>query len=489
MSGTRPEYLLPGPNLTTTLRRWYLWAALCFVPTLFFHYVGEEGVFTLNALEMWQRGEYLRTVMYGAPDGGGNGRPPLFNWLIIPLAQLLGWPQMLLASRLVTVAATLATSVTVGWLARQLWHDRNVTWMAALLYLVTADVLLYRGWLAYADPLLALFVVMAVALTWAACLRKSYSLLAAAMLAVFAAMLTKALTAYVFWLTCVLVLGSAHQHRRFLLAPRAWLCYALGAALPALWFALGTRNPEQPARLVGDMLVRLTFTGWGDYFTHLLSYPVEMGARLLPGTFFAALIVWQGRRHPGRAAAALPDAARLSLWMALLCIAPYWLAPSGGPRYVLPIYALLVLPMAYGAVHLVPLAHVRRWVIGLLTLATVLNLLIYPYYQRAVRGANYAQMAQQIVQRYGSWPIYATNVTSVGLSVVAHINTLRWPQPAVIWPPADLADGIVIARDISDFPGQSLSTLKIDSDSVLLLCRGPACAAGGTGSTTPAPRL
>lgn len=483
MSGTRSENLWDEPHLTTTLRRCYIWAALCFVPTLFFHYVGEEGVFTLNALEMWQRGEYLRTFMYGAPDGGGNGRPPLFNWLIIALAQLLGWPQVLLASRFVTLTATLGTSLSVGWLAHQLWRDRTVTWMAALLYLVTADVLLYRGWLAYADPLLALFVVMALALTWAASLRRSYALLALAMLAIFAAMLTKALTAYVFWLTCVLVLGSAQEHRRFLLAPRAWLCYALGATLPAIWFALGARNPEQPTRLIGDILARLTFTGWGDYLTHLLSYPIEMGARLLPGTFFAALIVWQGHRHPGRAATALPDAARLSLWMALLCIAPYWLAPTGGPRYVLPIYALLVLPMAYAAVHILALAHVRRWVIGLLTLATLLNLLIYPYYQRTVRGANYAQMAQQIVQRHGSHPIYATNVTSVGLSVVAHINTLRWPQPAVIWPPADLADGIVIARDPSDFRGQSLGTLKIGRDSVVLLCRGRACAPGSAGST------
>jgi hypothetical protein len=91
MSASRSENLWAEPNLTTTLRRCYLWAALCFLPTLFFHYVGEEGVFTLNAMEMWQGGEYLRTVMYGALDGGGNGRPPLFNWLIIGLAQLPLW--------------------------------------------------------------------------------------------------------------------------------------------------------------------------------------------------------------------------------------------------------------------------------------------------------------------------------------------------------------------------------------------------------------
>jgi 4-amino-4-deoxy-L-arabinose transferase-like glycosyltransferase len=473
-----------SPALAITLRRWYAWAALCFVPTLFFYYVGEEGVFTLNALEMWQRGEYWRTVMYGALDGGGNGRPPLFNWLIIPLAQCLGWPQMLLASRIVTVVATLLTSLTVAWLAQQLWHERAVTWMAALLYLCTADVLLYRGWLAYADPLFALFVVLAIALTWVACLRAQYRLLLAAALAAFAAVLTKALTVYVFWFSCTLVLSRTRSYRQFLLAPRAWACYALGAAPLLLWFALGTHTPQQSTRLVGDVLARLAFTGWADYATHLFGYPLEMGASLLPGSYFVALIAWRRWRNTADTQA-LDAAQRASLGMALLCIAPYWLAPSGGPRYVLPVYALLVLPTAYLALHALPFALVRRWVLGLLTLATLLNLLVYPYYQRTVRGANYERMALQIVQHYGAWPLYATNVTSAGLSVVAHIDTLRWPQAAVAWPAADFVDGIVIAHAASDFSATVLGTLKVDNDSVLLLCRGRACDADGAVNSRP----
>lgn len=457
-----------------TLSRWYLWAALCFVPTLFFFYVGEEGVYTITAMEMWQHGEYWRTVMYGALDGGTNGRPPLFNWLIIPLAHLLGWSQVLLASRIVTVAATLLTSLTVAWLAQQLWRDRTVTWMAALLYLCTADVLLYRGWLAYADPLFALFVVLAVALTWVACLRERYSLLLAVGLATFAAVLAKAFTVYVFWLTCVLVLGRTQRYRQFLLTPRAWLCYALSIAPPLLWFGLGTDTSQQSTRLVADVMTRLAFTGWADYAAHLFSYPLEMGASLLPASYFVALIAWRRWRNTATAQP-LPEAVWASLWMVLLCIAPYWLAPSGGPRYVLPVYALLVLPAAYLAMHDLPFVLIRRWLLCLLVLATLLNLVAYPYYQRVVRGANYERMAQQIVQSYGSWPIYATNVTSTGLSVVAHIDTLRWPQAAVVWPPADFVEGIVIARAGSDFAAPVLGTLKIDKDSVLLLCRGRPC--------------
>src|SRR5450759_3186752 len=204
-------------NMTRNIRWWYLWAVLCFIPTLFFYYVGEEAVFTLNSMEMWQRHEFLNTVMYGSLGGGGNGRPPLFSWLMIPLAQLVGWSHVLVASRIITVCATLGTSLTVAWLAQQLWRDKTIAWMAALLYLVTADVLLYRGWLSYADPLFAMFVVLAIALAWVACLRSSYPLLAGAMLAVFAAFLTKALTAYVFLGVGLLVFLRDAGFRRFLL--------------------------------------------------------------------------------------------------------------------------------------------------------------------------------------------------------------------------------------------------------------------------------
>ncbi len=80
------------------------------------------------------------------------------NWLMIPIANLIGWEHVLVASRLVSVGATLGTSLTVAWLAHQLRRNESVTWVAAILYLVTADVMLYRGWLSYADPLFAMFV-------------------------------------------------------------------------------------------------------------------------------------------------------------------------------------------------------------------------------------------------------------------------------------------------------------------------------------------
>jgi 4-amino-4-deoxy-L-arabinose transferase-like glycosyltransferase len=461
---------VPSP---ARIRRYYVLAVLCFAPTLFFYYVGEEAVFTLNSIEMWQRQEFRNTVMYGMLGGGGNGRPPLFNWLMIPLTQSMGWIHVLVASRIITVCATLGTSLTVAWLSYQLWRDKSVAWMAALLYLLTADVLLYRGWLAYADPLFAMLVVLAIALTWAACLRSSYWLLAGAVLAAFAALLTKALTVYVFLGICWLVLQSQADYRRFLLRWQAWCLYAVALLMPLLWFKLGSPEVDQHASLLRDIAEKLAVPQWRDYLLRLLSFPLEMFLRLMPASVFIAYVLWRKRSTDD----APPVAVRMALWMALLNFLPYWLAPSGGTRYVLPIYALLVLPAAYFAAHQFARLAVQKWVIGLLTLALVANLIIYPGYQKKVRGQNYARMAEHIVSQHGGFPLYATNVTSVGLSVVAHINSKRPTRPALVWPPTDFKDGIVIAHAESDVAGTLLQTLRIDNDSVLLICRGGACNA------------
>ena len=460
-------------QLSKNIPRWYLWAVLCFLPTLFYYYVGEEGVFTLNSMEMWQGRQFLSTVMYGA-IGGGGGRPPLFNWLMMPLAHGIGWENVLVAARIVTVGATLLTSLVIGWLAQQLWRDKAVSGMAALLYLVTADVLLYRGWLSYADPLFAMFVLLALALAWVACLRSSYRLLAAAMLGAFAAFLTKALTVYLFLGVGLLVLLSDPGFRRFLLRPQAWAVYGLAVMLPLGWFEFGTQDTAQHAKMSGDILEKLTIADGRDYALRLLSYPLEMLARLMPTSLFVGYFLLRRRS----AITQQDPAVRMALLMALLNFLPYWLAPSGGARYILPIYALLVLPAAWLVVRHSGVFKVQRWVSAMLVVGTVMNFFAFPYYQKLVRGENYRQMASEIMHSYGQHPLYATNVSSVGLSVVASINSMHFGRPALRWPPADFKDGIVIAYSPSDVPGTLLKKLHRHNDAVFLICRGSACAAG-----------
>jgi hypothetical protein len=138
-------------------------SALSFLTTLHLPYIGEEGVYTVTSLEMWAKRDFLVPTLYGA----AYGRPPLYNWLIIPVANLLGWDHMLAAARLVAASASVPTGLVLAWLARNLGGTRTLAALSALIYL-SGDVLFYHGWLAYSDPLFGLFVFTSIACLWVA---------------------------------------------------------------------------------------------------------------------------------------------------------------------------------------------------------------------------------------------------------------------------------------------------------------------------------
>ncbi|PIY04079.1 MAG: dolichyl-phosphate-mannose--protein mannosyltransferase, partial [Gallionellales bacterium CG_4_10_14_3_um_filter_54_96] len=179
-----------------------LLAALSFIPTLFFYSVGEEGIYTISTMEMWQSRNWFIETMYGI----NLQRPPLMNWLGVGIANLLGWTHVLHSIRLLSIAATLGMAAWLYWLSARLFADRSFAAFAALACLAMADLALYRGWLAYTDPLFAFFTFGAMASLWVAALEKHKGWLLASVLLVSCALLTKAFTAYVFYATVGFVL-------------------------------------------------------------------------------------------------------------------------------------------------------------------------------------------------------------------------------------------------------------------------------------------
>ena len=180
----------PTPYSAKTWWWLYAAAALSLYTTLGLPYVGEEAVYTITSLEMRLNHDYFVTTLYGT----NYGRPPLLNWLIIPLAEMLGWDRMLLASRLVAATATVLTGLVLAWLTLNLTRNRALAAFAAVVFL-SGDALFYRGWLAYADPLLTLCVFGAIACLWVAVLRKEGALLWLAVLLVTCGFLAKVQTA------------------------------------------------------------------------------------------------------------------------------------------------------------------------------------------------------------------------------------------------------------------------------------------------------
>ncbi len=70
-----------------TYQKWlFILAILSFFDSIL-TYIGEEGVYTISSYEMWYHQHYLYPTTYGL----AYWRPPLYKWLIICFANLLGW--------------------------------------------------------------------------------------------------------------------------------------------------------------------------------------------------------------------------------------------------------------------------------------------------------------------------------------------------------------------------------------------------------------
>lgn len=455
-------------------RLWALYAvaAASFLPALGYYYVGEEAIFPVSSLEMWYHGEWLQKTLYGARVY----HTPLFNWLIILGAEAAGWQHMLAVARLITIGATCATGLLVAWLAWALFADRALAAFAALAYLTLADVLFYRGWLAYVDPLFAFLTAAAVAALWVGCAREKGAWLWAAALALALAVLAKSLTAYVFYALAALVLAAADgRHRAFLRSPAALAAHAAMLVFPLAWAYAVPGTGGQGTRLVGDILAKLTAVDAADYLAKLAAFPAEAALRLAPALLLAACFAWRDRTI-----IAAPGArhARTALWIAAVNFVPYWLAPQSAMRYLMPLYPWVAL----GAAWLIwragapAVSTALRWLAAVIALKLVAGLLVFPYYQQHYRGAGYEQAARRILERTAGHPLYITNDSATGLSVAAYLDVLRLPAPPITMPPGSWDTGFVIAYAAGPEPGRVVETFRLGGNDLYLLCRGAACA-------------
>lgn len=453
-------------------RRFWVWYAAgiaAFVPTFWFHYVGEEAIFPIASLEMWYHGEWAQQILYG----GNVQHNPLFNWIIVAVCQLVGWEWMLQVARLVTISATVSTGLVLAWLARRVFGDRDFAAFAAVVYLMLADVALYRGWLAYVDPLFGFFAFSAMACLWVACRERRAALLALAVASLTLAFLTKAFTAYVFYGIAAFVLFLERDHRRFLLGPASLVLHAAAVAAVAVWLGIVHAQEPQGLRMFREIVDKLGFIGVSDYLRKLVAYPVETALKLAPASFLAIYYAW--RRKDDMEFASSPF--RTAAAIAALNYLPYWLAPQSHTRYLLPIYPLAALVFAWVIWNARPaaLTTTLRWFVGLLAFKLIFVLAAFPYYQKTYRGESYAVTAKRIFERAAGFPLYSADSSANGLSVTAHVDILRLPSPPLTFPPGQWENGFVIAYTLDPKLGRLVETYRLGGSDLYLLCRGPAC--------------
>ena len=469
------------PRDSDSIRSWwwlYAAAALSFVTTLWLPYIGEEAVYTITSLEMRVSHDFFVTTLYAT----NYGRPPLLNWLIIPLADVLGWDHVLLASRLVAAISTTATGLVLAWLTLSLTRNRGLAAFSALVFL-SGDVLFYRGWLAYSEPLFTLCVFGAIACLWVAASRRQPVLLWLAVLALTCGVLAKVQTAYIFYGVAFAVLCADRDQRRVLSGLDSILAHGTAIAALLVWnshFAQGT----QGGSTLTDITLKLQNVDLGTYLKQFAWFPVETVLRFLPAS---AVAIYAWRRTAASPLVKADAPSEEFPWRTLAAILainflPYWLGPNSHIRYIMPLYPLASLLIAaiiwrYGQYwRLVA----TRWLAGAILLRFVLGLWLFPWYEAHYRG-NYAATAAEIEAVTRGFPLYATDVSATGLSVTAHLDTLRFPDEYLRWPPKQWTNGFVLSYGANAELGQTKATYPLGGNTLYLLCRGAACSASDDG--------
>lgn len=459
----------------STRTLWWLYAVAAFslLTTLHLPYVGEEAVYTITSLEMWVNREFFLTTLYGT----GYPRPPFLNWLIVPLANLLGWEHVLQASRLVTAAATVATGLVLAWLTAHLTRNRALAAFAALVFL-SGDALFYRGWLAYADSLFTLCVFTAIACAWVAAERNRTWLVWIGMVALTCGFLTKVQTAYIFYGVAFMTLLYRRDYRRVLLHPGSIAAHFAGIAAFVLWNLYAARGAHSTGA-VTDIVLKIQTAGVAAYLNQLWTFPLETFLRFLPASALAAYFWYRGRNASPEARTIITqDAFPLALlaWMTALNFLPYWWGPQSHIRYIMPLYPLITLIIAY-VIWQSGQKRVRiatGWLIVAIALKYVLGLWAFPAYQEKFRG-NYAATAADILEKTRGFPLYVTDVSATGLSVAANIDTLLYPGKPIQWPPGVWDNGFVLSYTANPELGQVSQRYRLGGNELYLLCRGAAC--------------
>ncbi|MEO8330935.1 MAG: glycosyltransferase family 39 protein [Gallionella sp.] len=457
-------------NSNHSFRLLLITAVLSFLPMLNLYYIGEEAIFPITSMEMRQHGVWLKQYLYG----GDVQHNPLFNWLIISFTNLFNWNYVLVVARSLTICATLITAAMLAWLAWRLFRERSFSAFAALTYLTFNDVLMYRGWLAYVDPLFAMFIFTSIAALWIACVEQRRNLLWLAAIALTCAFLSKAFTAYVFYGVAFVVLASGHTNRKLLFSPASLAAHAAILLAPFIWFALIPAGHSQSGRMFAEVLEKLNFPNISAYLTKLLSFPLEIWIGMLP---VGALAVYFAVRRRITLKESQPEHFRNAVLITTLNFLPYWLAPYSSIRYLLPIYPLFALIVARLIWRSGDAAMVttRRWLAAIIALNFVVGLAAFPYYQKQFRGENYAKAAADIIFITRDQPLYIANPTSAGLNVSAYINQQRYPQQALQWPPQNLESGFIIAMGNDSALDKTVKEYQLGGDKLYLLCRGSAC--------------
>jgi len=297
---------------------------------------GEESRWARVAQEMIDSGDWITPRQQGKvfPD-----RPPLNSWCMAVSSLVLGDTSPF-AVRLPTLLATVFTALLVALYARN-FLGSGASLTAGLIY-ATFPQILQLGRFAESDALLTLFITGSLFIWHYGFLRGwspwlfwsvGYSLAALAAL-------TKGPQGPIYFVgtTCLYLILRSDWRRLFSwghVAGLALMLLLVGAWQIPFSLTAGAEASLKTWSEEGALTQRLAEAGSGRFFSHLLVFPLEIFAVMLPWSLFAPALSTSGfwrERGNGR------DGAIFLLVMVLVVLAPCWIIPSARVRYVMALF-------------------------------------------------------------------------------------------------------------------------------------------------------
>ncbi len=448
-------------NINNRKYDYLLWTLLFFAVASFFTtltipYLREEGVYTITSLEMLAKHSWFSSTLLG----GFYPRPPLYNWLILAFTKLTGLQHILIAARLSAITSTVLLAGILAWFTQYQFADKRLTLLTAVVFL-SSDVLMIRGWLAYADPTFALFVFASIAFLWLALDKKNYAYLSLALIALIAAFFSKHFSAYIFYAVAALVLLLRHDNGRWLLRIPSIILHILAISFVIMWFATqhGSDNGRGMFGNISDVLH--TTNGWRYIIDVLFNRPFNLIHYLMPASIVALILLalkrvtinpaWQSRMIT------------ISL-IAFINYLPYWLAP--GPtaaRYLLPLYPLFAILCAYIFIASGDrgIKHAIFWLSAFVVVRYLFAFVFYPY--MLGESQQQYQTAATAIQGFAKTaPIYPAQYSFKMLGVATLLDVMRYPRLSLVhyYTHAVQPGGVIISDStLTDFDNHPLSLL------------------------------
>lgn len=406
-----------------------------FLLTLNLPLVGEEGVYTNAALEMIFTKQYKFATLYG----NIYPRPPLYNWLIIVFSKIFNPKNIVLSARMVAVTATTLMAITVFFTAKYLFNtnkqdqttsllisSKNTTIQFALFtsaIFLSGDVLFKRGWLAYSDPIFAMFVFASIALLLIGTINNNLLLIFFANVCVFLGFLCKVHTSYVFYIITFFVLLLT-KYNKNLLRKNVMFLHILFIT-PLIFWNIYWQESDCFFTAFSHMkrLAGISNNPEANLLGNIVIFPLQTWLALLPCSLVALFALKNLFKNKYN----IQPIIKILLWVTILNFAPYWITSQTNIRYLLPIYPLFSIIIAY----IIWQSNLIKQAIILLFISMLLKYVVaifwYPH-QYNIKQGNAELVAKDILLHTNNYPLYINSFSATGLRIAGEINKINWPK-------------------------------------------------------------